>query len=98
MKNAIHNIIKNSSEAGATKIKIECSKEKICFIDNGPGISKEKALEIKSKGTTKANSTQHGLGLLSIARFCRKQKWKLHIHNNPNTDYFPSGFTVEFIF
>ncbi len=98
LKNAIQNLTKNSMEAGAKKMVILLEPKKICFIDNGPGISQEKANIIKEKGTTKTNSKGHGLGLLSLSRFCKTNEWKLHFHNNANKDFFPSGFTVEFIF
>lgn len=97
LRNAIQNLTKNSMEAGAKKMVIVLEPKRICFIDNGPGISQEKANVIKEKGTTKAEKG-HGLGLLSLSRFCKTNEWKLHFHNNLNKEYFPSGFTVEFIF
>jgi signal transduction histidine kinase len=98
LRNAIQNLTKNSIEAGAKKMVISIDMHRICFIDNGPGISQEKANKIREKGTTKEDSAGHGLGLLSISRFCKVNGWKLKFHNNENTEYFPSGFTVEFIF
>lgn len=97
LRNAIQNLTKNSMEAGATKMVILLEPNRISFIDNGPGISQEKANIIKEKGSTKAEKG-HGLGLLSLSRFCKSNNWKLHFHNNSNKEYFPSGFTVEFIF
>jgi signal transduction histidine kinase len=98
LRNAIQNLSKNSMEAGANKMVIVMEQKRICFIDNGPGISQDKANIIKEKGTTKPEAKGHGLGLLSLSRFCKTNNWKLHFHNNANKDYFPSGFTVEFIF
>ena len=97
LRNAIQNLSKNSMEAGAKKMVILLESNRISFIDNGPGISQEKANVIKEKGTTKAEKG-HGLGLLSLSRFCKTNNWKLQFHNNLTTEYFPSGFTVEFIF
>jgi signal transduction histidine kinase len=96
LRNAIQNLTKNSIEAGAKKMVILLEPTRICFIDNGPGISQEKANVIKEKGTTKAEKG-HGLGLLSLSRFCKTNNWKLHFHNNSTKEYYPSGFTVEFI-
>jgi signal transduction histidine kinase len=98
LRNAIQNLTKNSMEAGAKKMVILLELHRISFIDNGPGISKEKATTIKEKGTTKTDAKGHGLGLLSLSRFCGTNAWKLHFHNNANQEYFPTGFTVEFIF
>lgn len=98
LRNAIQNLTKNSMEAGARKMVIVVEQQRICFIDNGPGISQEKANIIKEKGTTKTDSKGHGLGLLSLSRFCKTNEWRLHFHNNDNKNHFPSGFTVEFIF
>ena len=97
LRNAIQNLTKNSMEAGAKKMVIVLEEKRICFIDDGPGISHEKANIIKEKGTTKTDSKGHGLGLLSLSRFCKNHGWKLSFHNNENTEYFPTGFTVEFI-
>jgi sensor histidine kinase regulating citrate/malate metabolism len=84
-------------EAGANKMIIIWENQKVCFIDNGPGISQANASQIKDKGTTKKDSKDHGLGLLSLSRFCSSNGWKLHFYNNTNKEYFSSGFTVEFI-
>lgn len=97
LRNAVQNLTKNSMEAGAKEMVIVISPTRICFIDNGPGISPEKAKVIKEKGTTKTDSKGHGLGLLSLTRFCKSNGWRLLFHNSETTQYFPTGFTVEFI-
>jgi sensor histidine kinase regulating citrate/malate metabolism len=98
LKNSIHNIIKNSIEAKASKIMIEVSANSIKFTDNGKGVSQSEAKTIKEKGTIKNDIDHHGIGLYSIAYFCKQNQWELSFYNNKNDAVYPQGFTVEFKF
>ncbi len=98
LKNSIHNIIKNSLEAKATKLMIEVSANSIKFIDNGKGVSQSEAKTIKEKGTIKNDIDHHGIGLHSLAYFCKQNQWELSFYNNKNDAVYPQGFTVEFKF
>jgi signal transduction histidine kinase len=97
LRNALGNMIKNSLEAGATKIVIKTEEGLISFVDNGRGISRERANVIKERGTTKEDEKNHGIGLLSLSHFCKSNNWSLRFRNNLPSDHFPTGFTVEFV-
>lgn len=92
--NALTNLIKNSIEAGATKIHIEVTDESLHFIDNGRGLSKEDLLKLKEIGSTKGEG--RGVGLFSVAKFCRRCGWRIHLQNNGPKEHFPSGLKVSF--
>lgn len=96
LKNSIHNIIKNSIEAKASKLTIEVSNHSIKFIDNGKGVSQDEARTIKEKGTIKQEINHHGVGLHSLAYFCKQNQWELSFYNNKADSIYTHGFTVEF--
>jgi signal transduction histidine kinase len=90
------NIIKNSIEAGATKLIIICKENKISFIDNGTGITKESASAIAKHGTSKDSG--HGIGLGSISSFCSEHNFRLKFGNNQEKDIFQSGLHIHILF
>lgn len=96
LKNSIHNIIKNSEEAGATKLAIIVSDKSIKFTDNGHGVNDIEAKKIKEKGSTKNDLAHHGIGMYSLAHFCKTNKFELSFYNNKPDSEFKHGFTVEF--
>lgn len=96
LKNSLHNIIKNSLEAKATKLTIEVNPNSIKFVDNGKGVSQSEAKTIKEKGTIKSDIDHHGIGLHSLAYFCKQNQWELSFYNNKVDSIYPQGFTVEF--
>lgn len=93
---ANENIIKNSIEAGATKLVIICTEEKISFIDNGLGMSVDSVRAISENGTSK--KTGHGIGLGSIASFCSDHGFRLKFGNNHEKDIFKTGFHIHILF
>lgn len=86
------NIIKNSVEAGATKLVILCENDKVSFFDNGTGMTKEAVDKIAKTGTSK--EAGHGIGLCSIASFCSDHGYRMSFGNNESSDVFREGFHI----
>lgn len=93
---ANENIIKNSIEAGATKLVIIYAEDKISFIDNGLGMTVDSVKEISKNGTSKQSG--HGIGLGSIASFCSDHGFRLKFGNNHEKDIFKTGFHIHILF
>lgn len=90
------NIIKNAIEAGAKRLVIVYSENKISFVDNGSGITSESVNAIAKYGTSKASG--HGIGLGSIASFCSEFGFRLKFGNNQKEDVFQKGFHLHILF
>jgi len=87
------NVIKNSIEADATKLRIICAENKISFFDNGSGMTKDSIESIAKSGTSK--KTGHGIGLGSIASFCTDHGYRMKFGNNSEEDIFQTGFHIH---
>jgi len=92
--NAVENIIKNAYESSANEITISVEKNGLFFTDNGTGMTKENLQQIRNFKSTKKEG--HGIGLLSIAHFCRNNGLTMKFKNNKATDIYPKGFCVYF--
>jgi len=87
LKKMFENLILNSLEAEATEIKINIGKKFISIEDNGEGISKQDAVQIKESGSTKGRG--RGYGLRMVKSFASSLGWTIELQNNSN-----EGLTV----
>lgn len=92
-KNVVHNIIKNASEANARDLTVLIEDRSISFIDNGDGLSEDNLKKMISKELTSTKSEDRGVGLKSIAQFCKKFNIKLSFSHN-----MPRGLVVKLNF
>lgn len=92
--NASLNILKNATESEATELSILVEKNGIYFYDNGTGMTHENLTRIRNFKSTKKDG--HGIGLLSIAHFCRSNGLVMKFKNNKHNDIYSKGFCVYF--
>jgi sensor histidine kinase regulating citrate/malate metabolism len=92
-KNVVHNIIKNASEAHARDLTVYFEDNTVSFIDNGNGLSDTNLKDMISTKMISTKGEDRGIGLKSIAQFCKKFKLKLSFEHNK-----PRGLVVKLIF
>jgi signal transduction histidine kinase len=93
----IENLLKNSIEAGSTKVDIELSSTRLILIDNGGGISPNHLEDINSGNFYSTKRSDRGLGLEFIHDFCKENGCEVFIRRNSD-DLRSIGVSVELDF
>ena len=82
------NLCDNAKKAGATRIEVTLSPEKIRVKDNGKGIEKaeqEHIFEAFYQGDSSRNQEGFGLGLALCQKIARLHHMKLAVESQPGT-------------